>query len=106
MDFHSEIKRNYEYLKDHEIDRLINKAKSILINQLYPADLSVDYLTYDVPVRFHMWILDCVDEMISTSGFSHFTSYSENGVSWKKINDYSVSEGLLSQVQRLAGVAK
>ena len=68
MDYVSAVKSKYSYLSDDEAQLYINRAKSILVEQLYPADISVSYDTYVVPPRFDMWILDCVYELIEWAG--------------------------------------
>ena len=105
MDSKSAVKTKYSYLSDDEIDLYINRAKSILVEQLYPADISVSYDTYIVPPRFDMWILDCVDELIERDGISSLTAYRENGVSynWGKSG---ISNGLLERIQRNAGTVR
>ncbi len=105
MDYVGAVKSKYSYLSDDEAQLYINRAKSILVEQLYPADISVSYDTYVVPPRFDMWILDCVDELIERAGISSLTAYRENGVSysWEKSG---VSNGLLQRIQRKAGTVK
>ena len=105
MDYVSAVKSKYSYLSDDEAELYINRAKSILVEQLYPADTTVSYDTYVVPPRFDMWILDCVDELIKRDGFSSLTAYRENGVSynWGKSG---ISNGLLERVPRNAGTVK
>lgn len=105
MDYKNAVKTKYSYLSDAEVELYVNRAKSILVEQLYPADISVSYDTYDVPPRFDMWILDCVDELIERDGISSLTAYRENGVSynWGKSG---ISNGLLERIQRNAGTVK
>ena len=105
MDYVSAVKSKYSYLSDDEAQLYINRAKSILVEQLYPADISVSYDTYVVPPRFDMWILDCVDELIERAGISSVTAYRENAVSynWGKSG---ISDGLLQRIQRNAGTVK
>lgn len=105
MDFVSAIKNKYDYMETAEITLYINRAKSILVEQLYPADISVSYDTYIVPSRFDMWILDCVDELVERDGKSSLTGYKENGVSytWDKTG---ISDGLLERITRIAGTVK
>ena len=105
MDYVSAVKTKYSYLSDAEVNLYINRAKSILVEQLYPADISVSYDTYIVPPRFNMWILDCVDELIERDGISSLTAYRENGVSynWGKSG---ISNGLLERIQRNAGTVR
>lgn len=105
MDYVGAVKSKYSYLSDDEAELYINRAKSILVEQLYPADITVSYDTYVVPPRFDMWILDCIDELIERAGISSLTAYRENGVSysWGK---GGVSDGLLQRIQRNAGTVK
>ena len=102
MDFVKAVKVKYEYLSTPEVELYINRAKSILVEQLYPTDISVSYDTYIVPSRFDMWILDCIDELIERDGISSLTAYKENGVSytWGKSG---ISDGLLQRIQRNVG---
>lgn len=108
MDFFVKVKGKYSYLTDDVINDVIDNAKSILIDQLYGTDLSVDYLNYDIPNRFNMWILQCIDELIAKEGINTMTAYanqySENGVKliW---HNTGVSADLLARIPRLAGVA-
>lgn len=105
MDYISKVKEKYSYLEDQEAEMFVNRAKSILVDQLYPADFSVSYETYNPSPRFDMWILDCVDELVERVGVSSLTAYKENGVSftWGKSG---VSQGLLDRIPRFAGVVK
>lgn len=105
MDYASAVRSKYSYLSNDEADLYVNRAKSILVEQLYPADESVSYETYIVPPRYDMWILDCVDELIERAGISSVTAYRENGVSynWGKSG---ISDGLLQRIQRNAGTVK
>lgn len=81
MDYFTYIKKAYPYLKDAHINKLINRAKEILINLLYKSKLEVSDRQKEVAYkRYEMWILDCIEEMISKLGYSNAISYSENGV--------------------------
>lgn len=105
MDYIAKIKEKYAYLSNAEAAMLSNRARSILVEQLFPTDLSVSYETYVVPSRFNMWILDCVDELIERAGASSLTAYRENGISmtWGK---GGVSDGLLQRIPRIVGTVK
>ena len=106
MDLKVEIKSKYEYLSDREVDLLINKAKAIAIDQLYPNDLSINYLTFDwTNPRFDMWLLDCVDELVERVGISSVTSYRENGMSWT-FDRAGVSQALLDRLPRNIGIIR
>lgn len=106
MDLKVEIKSKYEYLSDREADLFINKAKAIAIDQLYPNDLSINYLTFDwTNPRFDMWLLDCVDELVERVGISSVTSYRENGMSWT-FDRAGVSQALLDRLPRNIGIIR
>lgn len=106
MDLKVEIKSKYEHLSDREVDLFINKAKAIAIDQLYPNDLSINYLTFDwTNPRFDMWLLDCVDELVERVGISSVTSYKENGMSWT-FDRAGVSQALLDRLPRNIGIIR
>lgn len=97
------IKTKYDYLSDDEIELLVMRAKSICIEQLYPADLTINYSNFDwSDKRYEMWILDCVDELLERAGMSSVTAYKENGMSWT-FDRVGVSQGLLDRLPRIAG---
>ena len=106
MDLKVEIKSKYEHISDREVDLFINKAKAIAIDQLYPNDLSINYLTFDwTNPRFDMWLLDCVDELVERVGISSVTSYKENGMSWT-FDRAGVSQSLLDRLPRNIGIIR
>lgn len=106
MDLNVEVKSKYDYLSDKEVERFVNKAKAIAIDQLYPNDLSVNYLTFDwTNPRFEMWLLDCVDELVERVGISSVTSYRENGMSWT-FDRAGVSQALLDRLPRNIGIIR
>ena len=106
MELRSVIKAKYSYLKDEEVDLFLNKAKAIAIDQLYPSNLSINYLTFDwTNPRFEMWLIDCVDELIERVGMSSVTSYRENGMSWT-FDRAGVSQALLDRLPRNVGLIK
>ena len=106
MDIRVEVKNKYEYLKDRDVDLFISRAKAIAIDQLYPNDLSINYLTFDwTNPRFDMWLLDCVDELVERVGISSVTSYKENGMSWT-FDRAGVSQALLDRLPRNIGIIR
>lgn len=106
MDLKVEIKSKYQHLSDGEVDLFINRAKAIAIDQLYPNDLSINYLSFDwTNPRFDMWLLDCVDELVERVGISSVTSYRENGMSWT-FDRAGVSQALLDRLPRNIGIIK
>ena len=107
MDISSIVKEKYSYLSVSEVELFINKAKSIAIDQLYPTDLSINYLSFkwEENPRFDMWLIDCVDELVERIGISSVTSYRENGMSWT-FDRAGVSQALLDRLPRNVGVIR
>lgn len=106
VDLRVATKSKYNYMKDSEIDLFIIRAKAIAIDQLYPNDLSINYLTFDwTNPRFDMWLLDCVDELVERVGISSVTSYKENGMSWT-FDRAGVSQALLDRLPRNIGIIR
>ena len=106
MDLKVEVKAKYNYLEDREVIMFINKAKAIAVDQLYPNDLSINYLSFDwTNPRFDMWLLDCVDELVERVGISSVTSYKENGMSWT-FDRAGVSQALLDRLPRNIGIVR
>jgi hypothetical protein len=106
MDLHEVIERKYAYMSYDEVEMFINKAKSIAIDQLYPNDLSINYINFDwTNPRFDMWLLDCVDELVERVGISSVTSYKENGMSWT-FDRAGVSQALLDRLPRNIGIIR
>lgn len=102
MDINTEIKYKYSYMSDDERTMLINKAKAICIDKLYPGDLSVNYTNFDwTNPRFEMWIIDCVDELVEKAGMSSVIAYKENGMSWS-FDRAGVSQALLDRLPSIA----
>lgn len=107
MDLVREVNKKYNYMKVDEARLLVNRAKAIAIDQLYPCDMSVNYLNFgfeDNP-RFDMWLLDCVDELVERAGISSVTSYRENGMSWT-FDRAGVSQALLDRLPRNISVIR
>lgn len=106
MDLVKIVKKKYDYMDFDEARLLLNKAKSIAVEQLYPNDLSVNYLNFDFDnPRFEMWLLDCVDELVERAGISSVTSYKENGMSWT-FDRAGVSQALLDRLPRNIGIIR
>lgn len=106
MDLVKMVNKKYDYMEVDEVRLLLNKAKSIAVEQLYPNDLSVNYLNFDFDnPRFEMWLLDCVDELVERAGISSVTSYKENGMSWT-FDRAGVSQALLDRLPRNIGIIK
>ena len=103
MDLVGVIKKKYDYMDFDEVRLLVNKAKSIAIEQLYPNDFSINYSNFKFDERLEMWLLDCVDELVERVGISSVTSYKENGMSWT-FDRAGVSQALLDRLPRVVGI--
>ena len=96
----------YSYMDEEEVELFLNKAKSLAVEQLYPNDLSINYLTFDwTNPRFDLWLIDCVDELVERVGMSSVTSYHENGMSWT-FDRAGVSQALLDRLPRNIGIIR
>lgn len=96
----------YSYMNEEDVELFLIKAKAIAVEQLYPNDLSINYLTFDwTNPRFDIWLMDCVDELIERVGLSSVTSYRENGMSWT-FDRAGVSQALLDRLPRNIGIIR
>lgn len=103
MDYTARLQAKYTYLSAVEIDDFINDAKSVIIDKMYPAKMSVDYTNYEFSSRFDSLIFEIADELVRSNGVSDFTSYKENGISWTR-DKTGVSQGLLDRIPVICGV--
>lgn len=96
----------YSYMNEEDVELFLIKAKAIAVEQLYPNDLSINYLTFDwTNPRFDIWLMDCVDELVERVGISSVTSYRENGMSWT-FDRAGVSQALLDRLPRNIGIIR
>lgn len=102
MDYYTYIKGKYAYLSNEDIDLLIESAKEVLFNLLYPFNVSIDLNDFTVPKRYTMWVLRAVIEMIERAGISSATAYKENGLSFS-FDRSQLSYGLISEITPKAG---
>lgn len=72
----------YPYLNNIDLEMTYKLAKERIINALYPFRDDVT----EIPRKYEMKVLEVMEEIISTSDMRHYTSYSENGVSWSKLS--------------------
>ena len=93
------IQRQYSYIADSDIMTMIDCAKDILLDTLYPFNEEIT----EVPQRKVTWIYRCVLEQIERKGMSSVTSYRENGIQ-VTFDRTSVSQGLINQIIPLVGI--
>lgn len=107
MDIKDRVKLKHSIWSDEIVSLFIEKAKSICIDYLYPADMSVsvESFEWDSYPRLQMWVLDCVEELAEREGISSATAYKENGMSIT-FDRAQVSQALLDRLPRLAATIK
>lgn len=105
MDILSEIQYKYPHFSEEESERIINRAKALVIDRLYPADLSIDYETWDMSPRATMWVYEAAIELVRVAGFENLVAYKENGISfeWEKAG---LSQDFINRIPRIVGVMK
>lgn len=106
LDYKTEVLNKYNYFSNDEVEMLVLRAKSILIDLLHPADLSISYKNFDFSSgRFDGWILDCVDELVERNGKSSVVAYRENNMAWT-FDSSMISRALINRITGIAGVVK
>lgn len=105
MDIYGEFKKKYPHFSDEESEQIIKRAKALVLDRLYPADLSIDCETWDMPPRAEMWVFNGACELVRIAGFENLVAYKENGVSfnWERAG---VSTDFLNSIPRIVGVIK
>lgn len=102
MDYFEYIKRKYDYLNNEDITILVDSAKEILFNLLYPCGASIDFDKFAVPKQHKTWVLRAVIEMIERAGISSATAYRENGLDFT-FDRSQLSYGLISEITPKVG---
>lgn len=105
MDIINELKKKYPHFTDEECEQITARAKALVLDRLYPADLSVDYANWDIPPRAEMWVFNGAVELVRVAGLENLVAYKENGVSytWEKAG---VSQDFLNSIPRIVGVIR
>lgn len=77
-------KKQYEWIADEDLEDCYYEAKELLLNAIYISGFDENT---QVPYRYERKLLEIMKELIDHSDARHFTSYSENGVSWTKAKE-------------------
>ena len=93
------IKSVYPYMKECDIDVMVDCGTDILLNTLYPFDEEKT----EIPQRKVSWIYRCVLEQIERKGMTSVLSYRENGIQIT-FDKSQVSEGLLREILPYVGI--
>ena len=91
--------KHQEYLEG-----LLEDAKNIALAELYP--FASDYEDLDLPNRYNNWQIRACLELHQTGGLSGIKSYSEQGLSWSRVNDSCLSQALLNELTPQVGIPK
>ena len=82
MDLSKKIKVLYPWLKEDEIDYIIDKAKLFFYEINYPADQSIDETTAPITSqRDQLYLMVICEELCARLGVTSETGYRVNGVS-------------------------
>ena len=99
FDIPLKIKKLYPHLNESFIEDMVECARDILLNTLYPFDDTID----KIPPRKNTWIYRCVLEQVERKGITSYLGFSENGI--KATFDRSqVSQSLIDELTPEAGI--
>ena len=106
MDFIVEVKNKYSYLKDNDIQSIVNRAKMFYYGAMFPCEPYISEETRPIDTFFgQQWILSACDELIERLGFSSAIGYRENSISWTFDNAH-LSDRLMNLIKPTIGVIK
>lgn len=97
MDYLVRVKERYPYMKDSDVKRTVEYAKSLYYNHRFPTDVSIDETNYEIPQRHKTLILQICDELVERAGISSAVGYAENGINISFDNAH-ISRELLNQI--------
>lgn len=83
----SYFKEKYPYVSDIDLEVTYGKAKERLLNTLFPYDSSIT----EIPSNYEYTLMDGIEEIIDLGNMRNFTSYSENGVSWRRESNQNIN---------------
>lgn len=88
--------------EDDVFTKCLKNAKYIALNVLYPFDLEKEELPSRIAID---WQVRCALFLYNLNGQEGYTSYSENGLSWRKASEYIPYE-LMNELTPMAGVPR
>jgi len=89
----NKIHKKYCHLEMTEINDMLDIAKEILLNTLYPFDDNI----VEIPPRKTNWLYRCVIEQIERKGMNSAVSYKENGLQ-VTFDKTQISQSLLDEL--------
>lgn len=103
MDCKGYLKNKYNYITESDIEFFLDSAKEVLLNTLYPFDVSINVDLFVVPQRYERWIVRAAIEMIERAGISSALAYKENGMDIT-FDRPQISQALLNELVPRAGI--
>ena len=86
------------------LEGLLEDAKNIALAELYP--FVEDYEDIQLPPKYKNWQIRACVELHQTGGMAGVKSYSEQGLSWTRVNDGCLSQSLLNELTPQVGIPK
>ena len=106
MDFIAQVKKQYGYINDNDIKRIVDKAKMFYYGAMFPCEPYVSENTRPINTFFaQQWVLTACDELIERLGFNSAVGYKENGISWN-FDGAQISDRLMGLIKPTIGVIK
>ena len=78
------------------LNSLLEDAEVIALNELYP--FLDNYEGIELPKKYLNWQIRAAVELHNNSGLAGFKAYSENGLSYSKDNDGTLSNALMNEL--------
>ena len=90
--------RNNDYVSQEDKEETYEIAKRELFLTIYSSDTSKINENTKIPYVYEYKVLEAMKEIIEIGNMRYFTSYSENGWSWKRPSDgLSTYKNILSK---------
>lgn len=84
------------------LEALLEDAKNIALSNLYPFE---DWSEMELPKKYYNWQIRASVELFHFLGYEGIKSYSENGLSFSRMED-GISADLLDELMPKAGTIK
>jgi hypothetical protein len=106
MDFIAQVKKQYGYINDNDIKRIVDKAKMFYYGAMFPCEPYVSENTRPFNTFFaQQWVFTACEELIERLGFNSAVGYKENGISWT-FDGAQISDRLMGLIKPTVGVIK
>ena len=98
------IKSRFDYLDLGDVEEIYSRALNEYLNRKYPYDRSITEIPSNDP-RAYFIVEAIMNDIIENAGIANFTSYSENGMSWRR-DKVGISSDILALIVPKVGVPK